>query len=91
LVTHDAVAEARATAVHPEIGDPLSKNVTDPVALDGVTVAARVTWPTGGAGFGLTETAVADAVLDAAPMTMFDATLTALESCDVATLNVVLE
>jgi hypothetical protein len=68
----------------------LLKNVTDPVALDGVTVAVRDTWPTGGTGFGLTDTAVADAELDAAPMTMFDAVLTALESCDVATLNVVL-
>ena len=63
----------------------------DPVAPSGVTVAARVTWPTGGAGFGLTDTAIADAELGAAPMTMFDAVLTALESCDVATLNVVLE
>ncbi len=61
------------------------------MAPDGLTAAARVTWPTGGAGFGLTDTAIDDAELEAAPMTMFDAMLTALESCDVATLNVVLE
>ena len=76
--------------MHPEIGVPLSRKVTEPVALDGVRVATRVTWPTGGAGLGLTDTAIADAVLDAAPMTTLDALLTALESCDVATLNVVL-
>ena len=73
------------------IGDPLSKKVTDPVAVDGVTVAVRVTGPTGGVGFGLTVTVVADDELDAVPMTMFDALLSALVSCDVATLNVAFE
>jgi hypothetical protein len=76
--------------MHPETGDPLSKKVTVPVAVEGVTVAAKVTGPTGGGWFGLTDNATADAELDAAPMTMFDPLLTALESCDVATLNVAL-
>jgi hypothetical protein len=79
------------TVVHPVIGDPLLKKVTDPVVFDGDTVAVRVTGPTGGVGFGLTVTVVDEAELDAAPMTMLDAPLTALVSCDVATLNVALE
>jgi hypothetical protein len=73
------------------MGNPLLKKVTDPVAFDGDTVAVKVTGPTGGVGFGLTVTAVDEAELDAAPMTMFDAPLTALVSCDVATLNVAFE
>ena len=76
--------------MHPEIGEPLLKKVTVPVAVDGVTVAAKLPGPTGGGEFGLTDTVIADAELDAAPMTMFDPLLTALESCDVATLNVAL-
>ena len=56
--------------------------------LDGLTVAVRVTGPTGGVGLGLSVTVVADDELEAAPITMFDALLTALVSCDVATLNV---
>jgi hypothetical protein len=79
------------TVVHPVMGDPLLKKVTDPVAFDGDTVAVRVTGPTGGVGFGLTVSVVADDELDAAPMTMFDVPLTALVSCDVATLNVAFE
>jgi hypothetical protein len=66
----------------------LSKNVTEPVAVDGVKVASTVTWPVGGAGLGLTVSAIADAELEAAPMTMLEALLTPLVSCDVATLNV---
>ena len=77
--------------MHPMMGDPLSKKVTDPVAFDGDTVAVNVTGPTGGVGFGLTVTVVDEAELDAEPMTMFDALLTALVSCDVATLNVAFE
>jgi hypothetical protein len=75
--------------VHPVTGVPLSKKVTAPVALDGVTVATRVTWPTGGVGLGLTESAVAVVDALAAPITMFAAGLVDVESCDVATLNVV--
>jgi hypothetical protein len=49
------------------------------------------TGPTGGVGFGLTVIVVADDELEAAPMTMFEALLTALVSCDVATLKVAFE
>ena len=83
--------EDRLSAVHPAIGDPLSKKVTDPVAVEGETVAVNVTGPTGGVGFGLTVTVVDEAELEAAPMTMLDAPLTALVSCDVATLKVAFE
>jgi hypothetical protein len=73
--------------MQPVTGEPLLKNVTVPVAVDGVTAAANVTGPTGGGGLGLTVTEIADDELDAAPMTMFDPLLTALESCDVAKAN----
>jgi hypothetical protein len=73
------------------MGDPLSKKVTDPVALDGVTLAVNVTGPFGGVGFGLTATTIDEVVLDAAPITMFVAPLTALVSCEVATLKVAFE
>ncbi len=66
----------------------MSKNVTVPVAVAGVTVADKLTGLTGGSGFGLTETAIAEVELDAAPMMMFGPLLTAVESWDVATLNV---
>lgn len=79
------------TAVHAGMEDPLSKKVIDPVALDGETVAVSVTGPTGGDGFGLTVTVVDEAELEAVPMTMFDASLRALVSCDVATLKVAFE
>lgn len=79
------------TVVHPEIDDPLSKNVTVPVAFDGDTEAVMVTRAPGGVGFGLTVRLVDELFEAAAPITMFAVPLTALESCDVATLKVVFE
>jgi hypothetical protein len=79
------------TVVQPETGEPLSKKVTAPVALAGVTVALSVTGPTGGVGFGMIATVVVEAEFDAAPTTTLVALLTALVSCEVATLNVALE
>jgi len=70
VVAHAAVAEDRFTVVHPVMGDPLLKKVTDPVTVDGDTVAVRLTGPTGGVGLGLTVTVVDEVELDAAPMTM---------------------
>jgi len=87
-VAQFAAAEDKVRVVHPVTGEPLSKKVTVPVAVAGVTVAVTVTDPLGGVGLGLTVTAVADDELDAAPMTMFAALLTALVSCEVATLKV---
>jgi hypothetical protein len=71
------------------IGEPLSKKVTEPVAVEGDTTAVIVTGPLTGAVLGLTAIVVDDAELDAEPMTTFVELLTALVSCDVATLKVV--
>ncbi len=88
VVAHVAAAADNVTVVQPAIGDPLSKNVTDPVAVAGETAAVNETEPVGCGGLGLTVTVTDDAVLDAEPITTFDEALTALVSCEVATLNV---